>query len=242
MARNLSVGKHPILIGRLWPQVLHHWTTAEFESFLETNRFPVNTWRDQQEGRRQAAIEAMVKGISVPHEVLVEDLTIAGDAEMNIASSLAWARFNARMADLKTRFELFIGYVLSGDTYRTRIKSLIAAMLSQQQTLGHNQMVVVHQGWTLSLQFCEGRPARLGCFGGFDGRAKSVVVYEGKNSLNLGALHNIAWDLVESVMTELLSEGAVTYDDIWFFTGVGWQPPRTLIHVLTSKAVETLGA
>lgn len=240
MQRDLTVGKHPMLIGRLWPQVLHHWTIAEFQSFLEQNKYPSNTWRDQQESRRQTAIEAMGKGICVPQEVLAEDSSIADDVHMNKASSLAWGRFNARVADLRAQFEVFIGYVLTMDLYRGRIKSLLADMLKQRQTLGRKQMSVVHQGWTLTLQAVDGRPAQISQFGAYGGRAKRVDIYEGKNSFGIADLHAISWDLVESVLTELLIEGSVSYDDIWFFTGVGWQPARTTIQVLTSKVGEHL--
>ncbi|ABD72051.1 hypothetical protein Rfer_4365 (plasmid) [Rhodoferax ferrireducens T118] len=235
MQRDLTIGKHPILLGRLWPQVLHHWTADELQSFLKQNRFPANTWRDQQEGRRQAAIEALTSGISVPQEVLKEDASIAEDSEMQIKAAAGWAKFETRMADLRTSFEVFIGYVLTMDIYRSRIKSLLAEMLRQRRTGGPHQMVVTHQDWTLTLKVSGANQKAHGPFGAYGGQYRRVIVTAGVDTLISGWLHTIAWDLVESVLTEFLIDGAFTFDDIWFFTGVGWQPTRNTLVVVTSK-------
>jgi len=227
--RDLSIGKHPDLIDRRWPTHVHHWTYGEFERFLSENRYPPNTWRDRQEFRRQRAIKHLLKGAFVPHEVLLEDGTIAADAGTRLEAAESWARFNEELAKTSARFEMFIGYTTSHDAYANGIEALLLGTLKQREPLGATQMYVEHHEWELSISVADARRETTGRFGPHgDGIPKHVTVFNGRNTLGITALHSVDWNVVEVALTNLLLAEKVTLDDIWFLTGVGWQPLRPI--------------
>jgi len=228
--RDLSIGKHPVLIGRMWPNAIQHWKEMELDQFLEAHRYPPHTWRDHQEARRQSAIKSLVAGLAVPSEVLEEDASIAADAQMHLADSAAASMRLEREKKESQRLEIALGAWSDEGTYTQRIRLLLRDTLKQRNGHGKSRMAVNHSGWNLQIRLDEGRPARWGYFGTVDGgRQKRLLVVS-----DTGGCAYVDWPRAEAAITKLLTEGLVTFDDVWFLTGTGWQPKRAVVEVLRS--------
>jgi hypothetical protein len=240
MFRDLTIGKHPLLIGRSWPHKVHHWTHGEFENFLDKNCFPANTWSDQQEGRKRVAIDALVKGVWVPAEVLTEDPQIVADAEAVLNSqraSDAWHdHLKTVVPSMIEDFELKTGYAHSMEIYLDWLKSTVRAMLLRCSRVGKSAMQVDWNGWNLTLNIVGVKPPTFGAFGPYGGKAKHVSISGEKNGYRMH-LHEVSWLYVESAIRDLLIEGAITYDQLWFWTEVGYQPPRSSVVTKTDAVV-----
>lgn len=225
--RDLSIGKHPLIIGRTWPKVTYHWTHTELQQFLDENRYPAHTWGDQQNARKRAAVAALRRGNPVPQVVLDEDPSIVEDFEQEKGSDALWSRFNIHLGAMKIEFEKAIGFLTSMDVYRARVTRLLLTMFKQRNTTGVNKMQVKWEDWELTLRAPQPHIARSRF--GFSAYGRYVVVAMGADSFGISGIHTISWDIVDSSLFELLKSGQVSYDDIWFFTGVGWTPLRASV-------------
>ena len=146
---------------------------------------------------------------------------------MKRGSDRFWADFSVRKAEATKEFELKIGYCTSFSAYHARVRELFLAMLLQRKPLGVNKMLVQFGGNALSLRIVPPRAGKMGIFGAYgDGVQQHVAVALGPDSLGLSVIHTIEWEIVEQALTDLLVSGQVSLDDVWFFTGTSWQPPR----------------
>lgn len=213
---------------RPYPLALHHWTTAEFVSFLDKHRFPGNTYDDRIATRRQAVIDAAAKGLYVPDEVLGEDPSLAPEAHAQRESKATLACYlDAQVsacAEQAKALEKALGYWSPAETYYARVKDVLRSALTR--TYGDiRKPLRWQQGWELELSVDRGRRPDQGPFGLWGGRQQALVV----RGIGTGASHRVEWDYVNDALTELLQAGEVSYDQVWLLTGTGWSP--ALRHV-----------
>lgn len=235
---DLSIGKHPLIIGKKWPVHIHHWTHDKFEQFMREHRVPVNTWKDQQEARRQSIIQALLKGLPVPAEVLAEDSELEADAEMHRKADAAAVFYQEECKRLKEAFERDIGYTSETvEQYEDSLRKLLLSMLAVDETkrvvLGKHMMLATYNKDPLLLKIVQGRRPTTGAFGTYGGVESKVHIKYGISEL-APVLHSFAWSLAERLLTELLVEKKLTYDQIWFWTGVGWGPQISVVHQIRS--------
>lgn len=229
MERDLSIGKHPLLMGRHWPTKLHHWKATELEVFLEQHNYPRHTHRDQLEARRRACVEALLKKDRVPAEVLAEDPEILMDVEMHRLADVAWLEFGKKLDAKKAEFEGAIGFLTSDEAYMQTMQSLIEHAVKHRQTAGYHQMVTTWNDWHLSLQIDEGRPRSRGHFGAYGGRTKKLNIFLGENRFGISCIHSLEWKYVDQMLNNIWLKDRSSIEDIWFLTGTGWAPSQAAI-------------
>ncbi|MFP3637538.1 hypothetical protein [Paraburkholderia sp. SIMBA_054] len=220
--RNLQVKKE-ILCSRPYPVALHHWTEVEFERFLDEHRFPRNTYADRLASRRLAVVQAIAAGEFVPAQVTAEcpELVVDGQAARDASGSLV--TLNAFWAERQAAFEQAIGFCTSEAVYRELIKEVLVGVLGR--AFDDIRSPWVWGEWTIVLRLDQGRGARHGRFGLEDaGREKRLLIKPG--ALSVGALHCVDWTRVDNALFELLRDGLLCLDQVWFLTGTGWIPEQ----------------
>lgn len=218
--RNLQIGRHPIL-NRPYPALLHHWTEAEFERFLDEQRFPRNSNRDHLAWRRHCVIEALAMGEPVPQEVLDEQPDLIVESHARHQSDEAVGSLNVQIAAARDAFEFLIGYSVSADSYRSSLASLLAEAVVTHAAPLHKPFY--WRSTQVSIAVDHGRAPRWGQFGLLDsGRPKTLQIRPNSNSV--WALHTVKWQQVEAAVEEMLHAGAITLEQVWPLCGTGWIP------------------
>lgn len=232
-----SIGPHPLIIGKVWPTAIHCWTHDQFAQFMREHNVPVNTWADQQEYRRQAVIQALLNNTPVPQDVLAEDQELERDALMHRRASEGWTRNYDFEVRERASFEADIGYSTNFEVYESSLRQILLSMLKpeggKRLTHGKSHMGTRFNQRELALKFIPARPPRLGTFGAFGGSPARVHIILGSSDLG-PVLHSVAWDRIDQLLTNLLSEGEVTHEDVWWWLGSGWQPSSTVVDVIQS--------
>lgn len=231
--RDLSIGDHPVLIGRKWPTKIHHWKCDEFEGFLREHRFPANTWNDQQEARRQKAIDVQFKGGWVPKVVRDEDASIDQDVQMKKGSAVAWGKLGDYLRERSVAFQHYVGYTSSVPVYEAKIAQILESAIKQMQRIGPNAILVNHEGWCLTLTTHDARPAANSMFGA---SPKRLQISDGEDGLGVRGIHTIQWGDVDNALNGLLKESRVTLDEIWCFAGMSWRPASPAVVQVVAKS------
>lgn len=233
-ARNLAVHKE-ILEPKPYPVCSYHWTEKEFTEFLDAHRFPPNTYRDRLVWRREAVVKALASGKYVPAEVLEEDENLIQDAVDSVLSELAWDRFNQRLKEQQSAFERHIGYYHSEEVYTNSLQAMLKVALKREPE--HIRNGFVFGEWALGLTIDEGRKGQPGIFGSFNDRPKTLQIRASDPS-SWNILHAFEWERVDRALFDLLTQGEVTFDQVWCLTGTGWVPSCWPVYVQSLKSQE----
>ena len=227
MARDLSIIKHPLIIGRKWPSKVHHMTQIEFGSFLTEHRFPSHTHNDQQVSRRRYCVDQIAKGEQLPAEVIDEDPSLLKDGQdQRLASEAAVSFYDLYQKHLKLEREAFerdLGYCHSHTVYRNALTNLLKATVTSGVPFGQKSTSVLHEGRQLCLKIVESKQPQKGVFGTYGGAPKRLQIIRGAADIGL-VLHTVPFDLIDNLLTELLASKQVTYDQIWNLAGLSWRP------------------
>lgn len=130
--------------------------------------------------------------------------------------------------DTAIAFERDLGYTISFGAYRAGIRSILTSWLNRPYADPFQPEIrkpLQWGAWVIELSIDQGRPVRTGTFGLMDvGRPKTLRIHARREDGD--AIKGIDWNAVNNIMAELLSEGAVTYEQVWFLFGTGWTPDR----------------
>lgn len=156
-----------------------------------------------------------------------QQLTPAARAATLVAIDV-WA--GAALAKLEQNpvhvFERDVGYSVSFDVYHTKLKSILICWLNRSYADPFHPEIrkpLQWGEWELTLSVDPGRRPEYGRFGMLDGgRPKRLDIQGFSSSGRID--HAVEWDTVDELMTELLRNVAVTFDQAWFLFGTGWAP------------------
>ncbi len=207
---------------RPYPCTPSHWTEAEFIGFLNEHRFPPNTYRDRLAGRRNAVITALASGEFVPDEVVAESPDLLGEAAAMQRWTLARDKDFEIWTSRQNDFMRDIGFSQGDVQYRQGIREILLGVLNRDTSLIQSEWS--WRGWPIHLSVDRGRRPVWGYFGPLDdGRPKSLQI---RLAPAASPLHNVAWELAEDVLCELLLAGQLDLERVWFLTGVEWLPAK----------------
>ena len=233
-ARDLSLRKPEYWETRPYPNVLWHWTEAEFDQFLTEHRFPPNTLRDREVGRMLAIRSALVKGEFIPREVMDDEPTAeaVADAVMEISARYAYEVRNKEQQLGTLEFEKAIGYLHSVDQYRTRLDALLAqaACATGRRSTESGFTLILSDikevgldGLPFNLTVSLRTPTKENRHSGSkqwleirDARYNDVSLY--------GDVHRVPFETAESIFRRLLEAGAVTLEQACSVIGHNWKP------------------
>lgn len=242
--RDLSMRKKEYWETRPYPQVLWHWTEAEFSAFLDQHRFPPNTLRDREEGRVLAIRAALVRGEFIPAEVMADEATAqaVSDAIMEVSANFSAAAKHQAQQDGTREFDRAIGCYLSEAERQQRLDRLLmqAARAPGRSIEGwgvHRTLSdikdVALEGVSFSLTVSLRAPS--GCDVHADAKKWLEVRDARYNDVSLyGAVGRIPFEQAESVFRRLVETDQVTIDEARSLMGTQWQP-YTVVSVTRSS-------
>lgn len=226
--RNLQLVPHALLRSHRYPQALHHWREAEFRAFLREDRFPACTLQGHESSRRQAVVKAVAQGLHVPCEVTDEAPELLAEGQ----AALARAPMNAdRYEELKQarklaldEFEKVVGYQYTTSMYLAGVKAILSGKLARE--FAEIRKPSEFGKYQILLTIDEGSRAQYGPYGLLSpGRQKSLHVLF-REQEDFWTLHKIEWQYVNDALFDLLCSGELSYDQVWFLTGLGWVPDQ----------------
>lgn len=245
--RDLSLRKPYYWETRPYPNVLWHWTEAEFDQFLAEHRFPPPTLRDREVCRVLAIRSALVKGDFIPREVMADGPTAeaVADAVMEISARYAYECKSREQQMGTLEFEKAIGYLHSVDEYRTRLDALLtlAACATGRRATDSGCTLILSDikevgldGLPFNLTVSLRTPTKENRHSGSkqwleirDARYNDVSLY--------GDVHRVPFDKAECIFRRLLEAGTVTLEQACSVIGNQWKP-YLYVSVTTSHTTQ----
>lgn len=240
--RNLRIGPHPLITGRRYPVVLHHWREDELRTFLEDDRYPARTFDERELARRQAVVDAVAVGEYAPDAVLSEDPSLEAtgiaERERRVRFDEESERRLAREKVARDHFERDVGYTISFDEYYARLAIVLRDYFVRP--VEHMRTACRWGNWDLGLRVIPGRQPEYGRYGQINpGRPPALriaVLGEG-----VMIAHDVEWDVANDLMLALLRAREISIEHVWYIFGTGWVPnARARFATVTSLA--TVGA
>jgi hypothetical protein len=243
--RDLSLRKPEYWETRPYPNVLWHWTEAEFDQFLTAHRFPPNTLRDREVGRMLALRSALVKGEFIPREVMDDASTVnaVADAVMEIQSRYAGEARNHEQQLGTLAFEKAIGLHSTAE-YCLRRGALLAqaACATGRRATDSGCTLILSDikevgldGLGFNLTVSLRTPTKENRHSGSkqwleirDARYNDVSLY--------GDVHRIPFERAETIFRNLMESNQVTLDQARSLMGPYWAP---YLHVAVTTSVPT---
>lgn len=230
--RNLSIVKHPVLIGRKYPAALSHWTSNELETYLLSTHWPANTLKGHESSRRVQITDALKSGKWVPQVVMdeAEGQDALEDAIMWVKAEASWSIALANHKSNVSQFEMVMSYCSSKDDFEQKIESLIVSACTKATLLRVNTLSEAAQtglyfdgsgipGFnklTLTMLSTERTQRKMTHLSIRDGTYPDVSVW--------GELMRISVDKVESYLRTLMKSGALTLAQCRLLMGSFWTP------------------
>lgn len=232
--RDLSMRKKEYWETRPYPNVLWHWTEAEFSSFLDQHRFPPNTLRDREEGRVLAIRAALVRGEFIPPEVMADEATAqaVSDAMMEVSANFSAAAKSQAQQEGMREFDRAIGSYLPETDFQQRLDALLvqAARAPGRPIEASGVDRVLSEIKEVEL---EGLPFKLTVslrtpneYNVHSGKKKWLDVRDARyNDVSLyGTVGRIQFEQAESTFRRLMDTDQVTIAEARSVMGAQWQP------------------
>ncbi|MBN3760898.1 hypothetical protein [Burkholderia sp. Ac-20365] len=134
----------------------------------------------------------------------------------------------------QTAFETAIGYDHSEAVYMAMLKEVLAGALGRSYDVIRTPWQWGE--WSVVLEIDPGRRPSMGHFGLLDhGRQKCLRIKPCQ--IAVSPYHCVEWERVNDALAELLQEGDLSLEQVWFLTGAGWTPVRKAVTVQVAELV-----